>query len=58
MNNINKFIYIFTDGGRVIRPLLKVKHNKLIYNKNHHNKIIKGEYKWKDLVISFNKNNL
>ena len=25
MNTITKSIYIFTDGGRVIRPLLKVK---------------------------------
>uniref|UniRef100_A0A6C0C732 DNA-directed RNA polymerase n=1 Tax=viral metagenome TaxID=1070528 RepID=A0A6C0C732_9ZZZZ len=58
MNNINRIIYIFTDGGRVIRPLLKVKHNKLIYNKIHHNKIINGEYKWKDLVISINNNTL
>jgi len=39
------YIYIFTDGGRPIRPLLKVKHNKLLYDKTYENKIITKKYK-------------
>ena len=58
MNNNNRYIFIFTDGGRVIRPLLKVKNNKLIYNEYHKNKILNKEYKWRDLIISIHKNKL
>ena len=58
MDNINKHISIFTDGGRVIRPLLKVKNNKLIYNEYFQNKLLSKEYQWRDLVVSIFNNKL
>ena len=58
LNNVNKYIYIFTDGGRPIRPLLKVKNNKLLYDKKYENKIITKKYKWRDLIVSIDNNNI
>ena len=51
-NPKNRNIDIFTDGGRVIRPLLKVKNNSLIYDEYYHKKLISGKFKWRDLVMN------
>ena len=51
-------IYIFTDCGRLIRPLLKVKNNKLLYNKHYEDKLKNNKYKWFDLISSANKNDI
>ena len=55
---INRDIRIFTDGGRPIRPLLKVKEKKLIYNKKYENKLKNNKYKWIHLVTSIDKNDI
>jgi len=57
-NPQNRNIDIFTDGGRVIRPLLKVKNNKLIYDEYYHKKLISGKFKWKDLIMSVFNNQI
>ena len=45
-------LYIYSDRGRCIRPLLKVgDDNKLLYNKNMQEYINKNEIKWIDLLI-------
>ena len=50
---INSILYIYTDRGRCIRPLLKLdKFNKLIYDKNIQKSIINGDLKWDDLLLN------
>lgn len=51
VNYCNNEIYIYTDGGRLVRPLLIVKDNKLLINKNHIDLIKQKKYKWKNLMI-------
>jgi DNA-directed RNA polymerase II subunit RPB2 len=48
----NNFIQIWSDEGRLIRPLLKVKDNNLIYNKEIINNIKSGKYEYIDLISS------
>ena len=57
-NPKNRNIDIFTDGGRVIRPLLKVKNNKLIYDEYYHKKLVSGKFKWRDLVMDVFNNGI
>ena len=45
-------IKICNDAGRLIRPLLKVKNNNLIYTKNIINKVHNNELQWNDLLYS------
>ena len=49
---INKIIHIINDSGRLVRPLFKVKNNKLLINHNIINKIDNNELSWDDLLIS------
>jgi DNA-directed RNA polymerase II subunit RPB2 len=58
LDQLNRNINIFTDGGRLTRPLLKVKKNKLFYNKLYQNNLKNGSFKWIDLVTSINKNDI
>ena len=58
LDQINRSINIFTDGGRPIRPLLKVKNNKLIYNEKYSNKLKSNKYDWIHLVSSFDKKDI
>lgn len=57
-NQLNRSIDIFTDYGRLIRPLLKVRNNKLFYNEKYEQKLKSKKYKWIDLVSSINKNDI
>ena len=51
--NINdKIITIYNDSGRLVRPLYRVKNNKLIINKEIIDKIDKHELLWDDLIVS------
>ena len=57
-DQLNRNINIFTDYGRLIRPLLKVKNNILFYNDKYERKLKSGKYNWVDLVTSINKNDI
>jgi len=52
INYLQNVLYIYTDRGRCIRPLLKVTNNKLLYNSTIHNYISKNNIKWIDLLIN------
>ena len=47
---INREIKIYTDGGRIQRPLFIVKQNKLVINKSHIKKIETGEFQFSNLL--------
>ncbi len=46
-----KEIKICNDAGRLTRPVLKVKNNKLLFNTDIYNKLKNKEIKWDDLLI-------
>ena len=51
--NINeKAIYIYNDAGRLVRPVFKVRDNKLMVSQNEVDRINEKELSWNDLVIS------
>jgi len=47
-------IRLCNDGGRLIRPLLKVNNNKILYTPEIINKLEKQELNWNDLLIACN----
>jgi DNA-directed RNA polymerase II subunit RPB2 len=47
-------IRVCNDGGRLIRPLLKVNNNKILYTPEIINKLDKQELCWNDLLIACN----
>jgi DNA-directed RNA polymerase II subunit RPB2 len=47
-------IRVCNDGGRLIRPLLKVKNNNILYTQDIINKLDNQELNWNDLLISCN----
>ena len=47
-------IRVCNDGGRLIRPLLKVNNNKILYTPEIINKLEKQELSWNDLLIACN----
>ena len=47
-------IKVCNDGGRLIRPLLKVNNNKILYTPEIINKLEKQELSWNDLLIACN----
>jgi len=47
-------IRICNDGGRLIRPVLKVKDNKLLLTQDIINKVKKKKLSWDDLLTNFN----
>ena len=50
-NSKLKEIRVCNDAGRITRPLLKVKHNKILYNNSIIQKIKDDELNWDDLVV-------
>ena len=50
-NSKLKEIRVCNDAGRITRPLLKVKNNKLLYNNSIIQKIKDDELNWDDLVV-------
>ena len=46
------YIQIWSDEGRLIRPLMKIKNNDLIYNKSISDKLKSGGYDYNDLISS------
>jgi len=49
--NVN-ILYIYTDGGRPIRPLIIVKDNQSMYTKEVHEKIKDDNIEWNDLIVN------
>ena len=47
-----KRIHIRCEGGRLMRPVLKVKDNKIILNNNILQKIRNGDLLWNDLLVN------
>lgn len=47
-----KRIHIRTEGGRLMRPVLKVKNNKILLNKEIIKKIRNKELYWNDLLVN------
>ena len=45
-------IHICNESGRLLRPVYKVKNNKLLINDDIINKLKKNVYKWNDLLLS------
>jgi DNA-directed RNA polymerase II subunit RPB2 len=50
-NSKLKEIRVCNDAGRITRPLLKVKHNKILYTDSIIQKIKDDELNWDDLVV-------
>ena len=50
-NSKLKEIRVCNDAGRITRPLLKVKHNKILYNNSIIQKIKDDELNWDELVV-------
>ncbi len=51
-NSKLKEIRVCNDAGRITRPLLKIKNNKILYNNVIIQKIKDDELSWDDLVVS------
>ena len=51
-NYKNKEIIICNDAGRLVRPLYKIKNNKLLLSKKMEKRIKEKKNKWDDLLIS------
>ncbi len=51
-NYENKEIYVWNDVGRLIRPLLKVKNNRLVLTREIINKLKTNELEWNDLFLN------
>ena len=51
---INNILYIYTDRGRCIRPLLKIVDNRLQYNINIQNLLQDKKLSWSDLLLNIN----
>ena len=49
-----KEIFICNDAGRLTRPVLKVKNNKLLLNKKYSEYIFSGECQWEEFFINHN----
>jgi DNA-directed RNA polymerase beta subunit/intein/homing endonuclease len=47
---LNKEIRVCNDAGRLTRPLLRIRKNKLLLSNNTVNKIATGELNWEDLL--------
>ena len=47
-----KEIIICNDAGRILRPIYKVKNNKLLFTREITNKILKNELAWDDLLTN------
>jgi DNA-directed RNA polymerase II subunit RPB2 len=52
----HKEIRVCNDGGRLMRPLLRVKNNNILLTKNIVNKLKNNEMKWEDLLIGYGSN--
>ena len=50
----NKEIIICNDAGRLVRPLYKIKNNRLLLNNNIKKKIKEKSINWDDLLITTN----
>jgi DNA-directed RNA polymerase II subunit RPB2 len=54
-NILNNVMYIYTDSGRLSRPLFYVDNNKLSYeNTKILNKLESNDFKWNDLICGIN----
>ncbi|MBD23482.1 MAG: hypothetical protein CMG46_00540 [Candidatus Marinimicrobia bacterium] len=56
-DTMNYIIYIFTDGGRPIRPLLVIKDGVSLFNKEIEKMIHNKKYNWESLTTKVHSNN-
>ncbi len=56
-NMEEQVIYIYNDSGRMVRPVYKIKDNKLCITKEIVDKIRTNEYKWDDLLFTHKLDN-
>ena len=56
-NYKRKFIWVCNDGGRLTRPVFRVKNNKLLLTPKHIDDIKKNNFKWGDLLVNHNYEN-
>jgi len=47
-----KEITVCNDAGRLVRPLFRMSNSKLVFTPAINKRVVKGELKWDDLVIS------
>jgi len=53
-NYQNKEIYVCNDCGRLVRPLFKVKNNKILLTNNTIQRLKEDELSWRDLLLPLN----
>ena len=52
----DNIIYIYTDSGRLTRPIFYIENNVISYNKEKiYNKLLNGDFKFNELLLGFNK---
>ena len=49
-NTIDSEIHIYTDNGRLTRPLFVVENGKLLITEKHINKLTSGIWSWSDII--------
>ena len=49
-NTVANSLYIYTDSGRPIRPLIQVSGQKSKFTKDIYDKLLTNNYAWKDLI--------
>jgi DNA-directed RNA polymerase II subunit RPB2 len=50
LDAMNYSLYMYTDGGRPIRPLMIIKDHKLLYTSEIQEKITSKKYNWSNLI--------
>jgi DNA-directed RNA polymerase II subunit RPB2 len=53
----NKEIRVCNDGGRIMRPLLRVKNSNILITNTMMNKLKQSEINWDDLLIGYDNSN-
>ena len=52
VNDRSKDVFVWTDYGRLVRPVFILEDGKLVFNSEHENKMKTGQWCWEDLIIN------